>query len=199
MNKIINLFKKKREDVCLRVDFRNVLHMEGFKYIDKIREYCDYVENHLININKAFDEIERACNGKDYWLSDYVGYYEFAEDVSMHDVSKFSQQEFIPYVNAFYPISKDKKIKLDDNAWTHHKINNEHHHEYIYSMNRKDKPGLVEKHLLHLIIDWTAMSYNFGGTAESYYEKIKDEIDMHQEDRDYIIKVFGWIKDKNGK
>jgi len=196
MNRIINFFKKKKEKVCLKEDMEIVLCMEGYKHIDKIREYCDYVENHLINVNKAFNELEKACNGKHYWFSDYAGYMEMSEEVRMHDVSKFSKQEFIPYVNAFYPIDEDSRVKLGDDAWNHHKTYNEHHYEHVYWIDREGKQGLVERHLLHLVIDWTAMSYVFGGTAESYYEKIKDEIDMHQEDRDFIVKVFGWIKDK---
>lgn len=38
--------------------------MIGIQHINNIREYCDYVEDHLLNVEKAWDG--RSASGR--WL-----------------------------------------------------------------------------------------------------------------------------------
>lgn len=40
------------------------LAMDGYEQIAKTREYLDYIEEHLHNVNKAFIELSDACDGK---------------------------------------------------------------------------------------------------------------------------------------
>ena len=44
--------------------------MKGQDYIDKSREYLDYLEEHLENVRQAFIELSNACDGKMMWVGD---------------------------------------------------------------------------------------------------------------------------------
>ena len=135
--------------------------MKGQDYIDATRKYLNYVEEHLENVRLAFDELSRACDGM-WWVGDDMSWHHMRHDVEHHDLSKFSRHEFTQYRAFFYPVDdKDKAESGFEAAWEHHKRCNHHHHETV--SNYAD--------MVHMIIDWTAMSYKFGGTAQEYYEK----------------------------
>ena len=156
--------------------------MVGQDYIDKIREYLDYVEEHLENVRLAFIELSNACEGM-WWVSDDMSWHNLRMDVEWHDVSKLSQAELVPYSDEFYP-TEHEPMEWPDNgfakAWEHHKRNNNHHHESL-----KDDLDVV-----HMVIDWTAMGYKFGDTAQSYYEANKDKIELADGQVELIYEIF---------
>lgn len=61
------------------------------------------------------------------------------ENITMHDRSKYSDEEYIPYIEYFYG-TKSKKIDTEFNyAWLHHIHNNPHHWQY-WVLKHDDKP-----------------------------------------------------------
>lgn len=143
-----------------------IKEMEGKKYIDRTREYLDYLEDHLTKVAIAFDDLSNACEGM-WWVGDDYAWHTLRRDVELHDISKFSEEEFVQYRKTFYPIDKDEKENVDfKSALEHHKEQNHHHFESCQTY----------LDMVHMIIDWTAMSYTFGGTAQEYYEKNKEKI-----------------------
>ena len=151
--------------------------MKAYEYIQKTREYLDYLEEHFDNVRKAFQEVNEAYAGlygldNDSWL-------ELKEAVCFHDISKFSQHEFTQYRKHFFPV-KGEESENFLKALEHHKENNPHHHETI--KNKID--------CLHMIINWAAMGYKFGNTAQEYYEKNKDEINLSQNFDNLLDIVF---------
>ena len=159
--------------------------MSGQDYIDKTREYLNYLEEHLENVRKAFQEVSEACDGM-MWVGDDCSWHTLRQQVVEHDVSKFSVEEFVAYREKFFPVLTTSLVRFHtdfDAAWENHKKENNHHHET--AKNYLD--------IVHMVIDWTAMGYKFGDTAKQYYEANKDKINLSDEYIEFMYEMFGKI------
>jgi len=164
--------------------------MVGLEYIKRTREYLDYLEEHLVNIAKAFQEVSEACDGM-AWVGDDYTWHNFRQEVCYHDISKFSEEEFVQYRAKFFPATIELYDCFDP-AWDNHKKENPHHWESIrYDAKR---PGETETDIVHMIIDWTAMGYKFGDTAQEYYEANKSKIKIQEDFTPFMYEVFGRLK-----
>lgn len=154
--------------------------MAGQDYIEKTRQYLDYLEEHLENVRLAFIELSNACDGM-MWVGDDCAWHTLRQDVINHDLSKFSKFEFTQYRNKFFTVDGEEiDVVRFALAWEHHKEKNRHHHET--AENYHD--------VVHMIVDWTAMGYKFGDTAQEYYEANKDKINISDEHRDFMYEIF---------
>jgi hypothetical protein len=163
--------------------------MNGQDYIDRSREYLDYLENHLNNVKRAFDELSRACEGM-MWVGNDFAWHTLRVEVENHDLSKFSKEEFVQYRDSFFPVkTTDKKNSGMDSAWENHKQKNHHHHET--AENYMD--------IVHMVIDWTAMGYKFGDTAQEYYERNRNKINLSSNHKRFMYEIFDKIKKYNGR
>jgi hypothetical protein len=158
--------------------------MKGQDYIDATRAYLDYLEEHLNNVAKAFDALSRACDGKEYWVGDDYEWHTLRGEVIVHDISKFSMEEFVQYREAFFPIKGAEKTPLDESAWEHHKQQNHHHHE----------TAETDRDIVHMVIDWMAMSYKFGDNPRDFYNKTKPKMKLREEDYAYIERLFDHLE-----
>lgn len=167
--------------------------MKGMSIIKNSRDYLDYLEIHLTNIAKAFQEVSNACDGM-AWVGDDFTWHTIRGDILFHDISKFSQEEFTQYRKKFFPTSEEKEFNflIDEEfqtAWENHKNKNHHHHETAKTHND----------IIHMIVDWTAMGYNFGDSAQEYYEKNSKDITLDSENRKFMYEIFKRIKEKNNE
>lgn len=155
--------------------------MIGLEIIEKTKEYLDYLEEHLVNVRNAYDDVYKKCNHlKDigFWADVYYA-------VKHHDLSKFSAEEFTQYREYFFHVNDcaigPEAFKV---AWEHHKVCNTHHWESLKT----------EVDVAHMVIDWTAMGYKFGDTAKTYYDKNKDSIEIPEDLKIFFKLVMGCIK-----
>lgn len=163
--------------------------MKAQEYINETRAYLDYLEEHVENVRLAFDNLSRDCDGMQ-WVGDDMAWHSIRQEVFLHDVSKFSREEFTQYRKAFHSIpGEEQDTDSFDRAWEHHKKNNNHHHEVVNNF-----PEIVL-----MVIDWTAMGYKFGDTAQKYYEANKGKIKLSDEQVEFMYEIFGRIKDQPSK
>jgi len=82
----------------------------------------------------------------------------------IHDMSKFSPHEFLPYARKFYSNQKDEDTELRwKNAWLHHQNHNKHHWEYwIVNKNTREALPMPKKYLIEMVCDWRAFSRKWG-------------------------------------
>ncbi len=161
-----------------------IQRMRGQDYIDKTRQYLDYLEEHLENVRLAFQEVSEACEGM-MWVGDDYSWHTFRQEVICHDLSKFSKEEFTQYRDSFFQVSDGDKDNSDfDLAWEHHKDQNHHHHET--AENYMD--------IVHMVIDWTAMGYKFGDTAEDYYLRNSQKIVLPEKHTEFMHEVFDRLR-----
>jgi len=144
--------------------------------IAKFREYLDYFERHYDNVQKAWDLINEKCQGKGFrFISDDFVWHSIDIGVKMHDESKLSSSEFTQYRARFFPTKDELQNDVEYlAALEHHKEKNDHHWEN-WTVNYSDHM-YADIFLVSMVIDWVAMSFEFGDTAKSYYEKNKDKI-----------------------
>jgi hypothetical protein len=171
--------------------------MNGLKHITKIRQYCDYVEGHLRNIERAWEIVKDKCGDMHPIYDDHLFFFMDGE-IKNHDVSKMSPEEFIPYQQQFAPVG-DKPLK--DNpvflkAWEHHKEHNPHHWEN-WTQRVESFPNENACHCVVMVCDWMAMGFAFGDTAESYYERNKEKILLPDWSVKLIMDMFLKIKEIN--
>ena len=95
--------------------------------------------------------------------------------IDVHDYSKYSIDEFPAYRNYFYPADGEATNDMDfANAWTHHYQVNDHHPEHWVLNNvPMEMPKVV---IAEMILDWEAMSRNFGGNPRKWYNESSKSI-----------------------
>ena len=169
-------------EVTVEEKYIKFADMAGVAHIEAIRSYLDYMEEHLFNVRRAFEELTDACNGKFAWVGDDYSWWSFREEVINHDISKFSHDEFIPYVRAFFPVEGEERQPLGD-AWEHHKEHNHHHWESVE--NYTD--------VVHMVIDWMAMGYKFNSTPREYYENNRERIKLDEDKLAFMHELFDAI------
>lgn len=168
--------------------------MNGLKHIAKIREYCDYVEEHLLNVEKAWKILQEKCKDMDFVYDDWR-WSSIEERIRDHDISKMSHEEFIPYQQQFFPVgmapSRDNPVFAA--AWEHHKANNEHHWEN-WAVAYPNGGFRAEFECVCMVADWMAMAMKFEDTAESFYVKKKEQIILPEWAVQFIGEIFERIK-----
>ena len=174
--------------------------MIGLRYIEKIREYCDYVERHLQNVAASWERIQDACWSERFVWDDFY-FHVIDALVKEHDLSKFSTEEFIQYQRNFYPVDGDKS-EADREAfrvaWAHHEASNPHHWQN-WTRDVPWKPWEQECHCVTMVIDWMAMGIEFGDTAESYYEANRDKIHIPKWAESLLATIFQRLREYDSR
>ena len=130
--------------------------MSTLDVINKTREYLDYVEEHVKNVQTAWAVIKTHCTDLRFVFDDYIRSF-IDEEVKEHDYSKLSSMEFVQYRQFFYPVHEDEKnSQAFERAWQHHK-NNNHHHWQMWTTKAYNKAFGKEIQIVHNVCDWVAM------------------------------------------
>ena len=167
---------------------------EMLAVINKTRRYLDYVEGHYKNVQRAWGDVQEKCGGMRFVSDDFVWGLLDAE-IKCHDLSKMSVEEFVPFRRNFYPTEFESRHKVaPDNALAHHQDHNPHHWQNWTNMGEW-APYDREINCVHMVIDWIAMSYKFGGTARKYYEANKHEIHLPNWAVVFINEIFDLVYD----
>jgi hypothetical protein len=166
-------------------------HIKTLDVIAQTRAYLDYVEEHVLNVQKAWEVFKVKCNDE-CGLWDDFRYFSINDAVTMHDFSKLSADEFVQYRRKFYPVDgedAEEATELFKNAWEHHKEHNTHHWEN-WTTSSNNHPHFEAVAIAEMVIDWMAMGYKFGDTPREYYERNKDKIDIPANCIPYLLRIF---------
>lgn len=154
----------------------------------KIRAYCDYIEEHLLNVEKSWMILRVACKDMNVISDDFL-YRNIDAMVRSHDASKLSDEEFLPYQRNFFPVGLEKDPAGFAAAWEHHKTYNLHHWEN-WTKIQEIYPNEQACHCVCMILDWMAMGMEFNTTAEQYYEKNRHKIELPEWAGKFISEIF---------
>ena len=148
--------------------------------IQKFREYLDYIERHYLNVQKAWKLIQEKCKDKGFtWLKNPMMWFDIDHDVTYHDQSKLSVAEFTQYRQKCFPVEGELvNDKAYLSAWEHHKLNNTHHWQNWTQRSDLDTDERRDRFVVMMLVDWVAMSFEFGDTAKQYYEKNREKIEL---------------------
>jgi hypothetical protein len=168
--------------------------MKGITKIKQFRKYLDYLEEHLNNVEKAYEFFTIWC--AEGYTKEEIDWLE--GDVRDHDLSKFDAEEFQAYRMKFFPTEEEKNYCEDvqniveenfREAWFHHYSNNAHHPEY---WKKKGEKGhrFWKMMVVHMAIDLTAMSLKFGGKPSEYYANNKGRFEIPEDGETILLNTL---------
>lgn len=171
---------------------------------DRDAMYNEYLDNHIGGVKRSYQEILRP-----YIMSSKTLTLELMNEldrqIDSHDQSKYSEEEWEPYLDHFYPTNTTEYTKDDDQnskaydlAWLHHQKNNSHHWQYWILV--KDSPKDGNKYVpiemdtfavYEMLCDWSSFQYTRpGSTANQWYKDNKDNMILHDNTRELIEEVL---------
>ena len=130
---------------------------------------------------------------------------ELLTRAEQHDASKFSTEEYIPYVwlteyhrcrRADEPFEYPEGIRAQvREAINHHVTTNRHHAEY-----HADPNDMTDIDIIEMICDWTAMEHEYGdphGSARAWADKtIGTRLMLNPERRRFTYQVIDLLDQK---
>ena len=120
----------------------------------------------------------------------------------IHDASKFTLRELLPYARYFYGVYPDcpnvcrrcpsytgrtlQSVEREFNvAWNHHQKHNKHHWQFWVLINDSSDPQvqalpMPERYIREMVADWSGAGKAYGNpnTVDWYYQS-KDKQIMH--------------------
>ena len=143
----------------------------------KRQEYREYIEKHRKNVKTVWLNILKNTDLRNMINAGMSGNqtgtvfeHIINQNIDIHDMSKYSIEEFEPYRKEFYSIDEEEKKdnKFDYAlAWQHHKDNNKHHWNYWDERHINDE--MPWTYVVEMFCDHAAMSIKFGGTALEWF------------------------------
>lgn len=157
-------------------------------------QYNEYLSEHIANVRKGYGWLRKHIPGIDKEYS-----YIIPQLIYNHDISKYSEDEYMPYANYFYG-KKSEKSKTEFNyAWNHHIHNNRHHWQHWLLQN--DEDGLIVldmpyPYIVEMVCDHWAFSWKSGNLYEifSWYSKNKNNINLSEKSRAEYENILNQIK-----
>lgn len=143
--------------------------------------YFKYVVKHKVGVFLAGRKL-----GLGFW------------QLMLHDLSKFSVVEFIPYMRYFAVGDKSRQAKEAFHvAWLHHIHRNSHHWEHW--ILRHTDGGLTvlkmpDKYVREMVADWHGVAYALGKSSEGaviWYTKNREMIALHPHTRSRVDYLMG--------
>ncbi len=156
---------------------------EDISYEDRVKQYENYLIEHISNVQKAFEVCDKEKLSKLADLNEKE-LLDIKEQISHHDESKYNEEEWEPYLNWFYPANEnDSKDEYGyDCAWIHHCHNNPHHFQYWVCINDDGTTKPIDmpiNYIIEALCDWHSFSAkNSESTAANWWKEHRDTFNM---------------------
>lgn len=172
-------------------------------YTEIENKYFNYIEGHIVNVQKGFNLLLEKCPNLFKGLSD-----DFMKKLRIqivnHDLSKYQEEEFDAYCNYFYGGEKTDIVKNEfDIAWLHHQHNNPHHHQY-WLLKQDDGEfkalDMPYNYIIEMVCDWWAFSIKKGDLQEiqNWYADNKNKMILSAGTRVTVEAMLSEIKKLKG-
>lgn len=119
----------------------------------------------------------------------------------LHDASKFTPSEWIPYAHCFYDDDGNQRYQETEafnQAWLFHQNRNKHHWQYwvLIKDGGKVEPMVIpSESLLEMVSDWAGAGRAITGTWEvdTWFKRNHEKMMMHPQSKsqaEYLVKKF---------
>ena len=151
------------------------------KILLKENEYKNYINRHCLEVVRAYNKFFiPVVHGHFSEVVDlHTAILQAGKLVLIHDLSKFSDEEFQPYRINFFPTEDETNAfisyrsihelnaPLFDIAWQHHIKFNPHHPEYWSILSRRDMPL---EYIIEMICDWIAVGTTLNTSTKEWWQ-----------------------------
>lgn len=176
----------------------------------KEKEYREYVDTHIENVQKAYDRIV-----KQYAEDELTGNQlkELENNLKEHDKDKNIPFMFDAYRRNHCPINDEEKEAAEEDyaiAWEYHKNINPHHWEYWLNSEKEFADNIDEDKMklayFEMLCDWLSFGFRKEDTSatgestefETWYDENKEDIKIHPQLEEWfsglISQILGYIK-----
>lgn len=141
-------------------------------------KYQEYLKEHIENVLKVWKTLQKFTVDE-FWMDDCT-YFSIDSIIKNHDKSKYTDEEFEPYRQYFYPKNnKEGNLKWFNIAWNNHQKTNKHHWQYWVMIEDEGNQVVLDMpfyYIIELLCDWTAMSIKFNNKPSQWYKDNKDKM-----------------------
>lgn len=139
------------------------------------QQYVSYLDKHISNVKLVWSEVLRPIVESDY-DEDFLKRVD--QLISEHDEPKYSEEEWEPYLDYFYPDEDNPKDKAEvDRAFKyavlHHYNHSPHHWNYWLildeDMGEMEALDVPDEHVLCMLCDWASFRYGQKTAAKVDY------------------------------
>lgn len=163
-------------------------------------QYQDYLTGHIDNVKKMVDLIIDTCDDNQFIQEEKETLRNIAEH---HDESKYSDEEYFPYLRHFYPTRPEDEAKTEEfeQACRHHILCNKHHWDYWIDPNTLELRDIPEDdrvyklYCVERVADWLSMAAQHNEDKLHWYENNKDSIKMPDWAFEFIDYIFSKVPD----
>ena len=144
--------------------------------------YINYLLEHKRNIERVWNGIYPTLI-----LAGLINPEEtekIEENIGKHDDSKFIQPEFSAYAAFFFGGRKNKREERRKRSY--HKDSNKHYHRALKEYVSND----WKCYAVEMVCDWEAMGLVHGLSANEYYVKAKEEIELPLDYKSFVEEVL---------
>ena len=161
-------------------------------------EYEAYLEQHIGGVKKAYERFKDVLlTESDLTVEDLTA---LDNQIELHDMSKYEDEEFYPYLYHFYPseAGADDEVAYD-RAWNHHQKHNPHHWQYWILQKDSGKQVLLdmpENYVIEMLCDWMSFSLkNPESTAYKWWMDNQDKMVMSDGTKKLVNKYIEYFKE----
>lgn len=158
-------------------------------------EYNQYLEEHISNVIRAWDEQLKPSIENDYLEQDIK---EAELSILEHDSSKYQSDEYYAYLNHFYP--SDKYPDDEDAygmAWLLHQHRNPHHWQYWVLPNDDGSIRSLDipfSEVCNMLCDWHSFSAKDpSSTAQKWYADNGSKMQLSDETKRLIDELIIYL------
>lgn len=163
-------------------------------------QYQDYLTGHIDNVKKMVDLIIDTCTDNQFIQEEKETLRNIAEH---HDESKYSDEEYFPYLRHFYPTRPEDEAKTEEfeQACRHHILCNKHHWDYWIDPNTLELRDIPEDdrvyklYCVERVADWLSMAAQHNEDKLHWYENNKNSIKMPDWAFEFIDYIFSKVPD----
>jgi hypothetical protein len=161
------------------------------------KAYTEYLHEHLKNVRLGFEWFFEHLNG---WFDGYDAEY-IGDLCTVHDESKYSEEEFDAYAEYFYGEKNAEVKEAFDLAWLHHQHHNPHHWQHWLLQEDEGKMKALEmpyEYCIEMIADWWAFSWKSSDLYEifNWYKDHKSRMTLHPKTLETVENLLKQLEEK---
>ena len=159
-----------------------------------LKFYIRYITQHRKKVKEAYEIILPKL--KNSGMIDEETLKNLSNNINDHDLSKFRQNELVPYANYFFGEKNQENKEKFKQAAIIHKSRNPHHPEYW--MNKKgETQDMPIEYIVEMLCDWWSfgLAQNKPDEIFEYYNRNKDKYKFSKKITAKIDKLLAIIND----